>query len=134
MSAPYISLRSKQQFDCVRNYLLRQRLHLTQAIVEYVSSSAEVLVIILGLGTEVRKANLATHQQFFIKVIFSHQDYQRAPHFAIPQFLFDRDTANGGPSSLGLDEWPPPPFETIEVLGKGGIYRAYMSKSNGDFG
>jgi hypothetical protein len=30
-------------------------------VIRYASSTPEVLVIILGLGTEIRKANLATH-------------------------------------------------------------------------
>jgi hypothetical protein len=70
-------------------------------VIGYASSTPEVLVIILGLGTEVGKAD---------------PDDQRAPHLTISQFLFDRNTSNGGTGSLRLDEWSPSAFEAIEVL------------------
>jgi hypothetical protein len=100
-------------------------------VVGYASSTAKILVIIPSLRTEIRKADLATHQHISLDVTkASHQDNQRTPHLTISQFLFDWDTSNGGASSLCLDEWPPSAFEAVEVLCKGRIYRTYVNMSN----
>jgi hypothetical protein len=73
---------------------------------------------------EARPSNTLTISLDAAKV--SHQDDQRAPHLTISQFLFDRDTSNGGTSSLRLDEWSPSAFNAIEVLRKGCICHTYM--------
>lgn len=46
---------------CTKSCLFRQRRDCVATVIGYVSSTPEVLVIILGLGTEIRKADLATH-------------------------------------------------------------------------
>ena len=112
---------------CIRSCLFRQCRDWAATVIRYASSTPEVLVIILGLGTEIRKADLVTTLTISLDAAkVSHQDNQRAPHLTISQFLFDRDTSNGGTGSLCLDEGPPSAFETIEVLCKGGICRTYM--------
>ena len=46
---------------CIKSCLFRQRRDCVATVVGYVSSTPEVLIIILGLGTEIREADLATH-------------------------------------------------------------------------
>ncbi len=46
--------------DAPNFYLFCQRRDCVATTVGYAGSTAKVLVIILGLGTEIRKANLAT--------------------------------------------------------------------------
>lgn len=47
-----------------KSCLFRQCRDRVATVIGYTSSTPEVLVIILGLGTEIRKADLATHKQF----------------------------------------------------------------------
>jgi hypothetical protein len=104
------------------------------AVIEYVDTPAKVFVIILGLGTEVRKANLKIHQRSSLTPPKGpHQDDQRAPHLTVPQFLFNKNTSDSGLGSLCLDVRSPPAFEAIEVLCKGRICRTYVRTSDGDF-
>lgn len=46
---------------CIKSCLFRQCRDRVATVIGYTSSTSEVLVIILGLGTEIRKADLTTH-------------------------------------------------------------------------